>query len=151
MVVICPVRGRQKDERRVKSVGYSGTPLLQKLGVKEGVRFALVNAPRGFARAIEPLPFAVKLTRGSQESDVVLLFATSAAALTKSLEPSLGRLRKDGGSLWVAWPKKASGVATDLTFDHVQRAGLALGVVDTKICAIDEVWSGLRFSRRRAK
>ena len=118
--------------------GYSGTPLPQKLGIKDGSRVRLQGAPEGFARSLGVQP------RSRGEADVIVLFSRSAARLrsefarlTKSLHPA--------GGLWIAWPKKSSGVATDLTENEVRNLGLALGLVDNKVCAIDETWSGLRF------
>ncbi len=129
--------------------GYSGTPLPQKLGIKEGSRVALIGAPEGFAAALEPLPAKVKLARrigqsGSPPLDVILFFADRAAELEKRFSSLAAKLAPNGG-LWVAWPKKASGVPTDLTDDVVREIGLAKGLVDNKVCAVDDVWSGLRF------
>lgn len=130
--------------------GYSGTPLAKKLGLKPASRAALVGAPPGFERTLAPLPEGVKLlARVGRGLDVVLFFARSRAELERRL-PRLATAIAPAGGLWVAWPKKASGVATDLDFDAVQSAGLALGLVDNKICAVDETWSGLRFVVRRA-
>jgi hypothetical protein len=117
---------------------YSSTPLPKKLGIKEGSRVALQKAPRGFA---EDLGVKPKL-RG--EFDVAVLFATRQGELTRAFTPLARRLAPAGG-LWVAWPKKASGVSTDLSFDSVQRTGLDAGLVDNKSCAIDETWQALRF------
>jgi hypothetical protein len=117
---------------------YSATPLPKKLGIKEGSRVALQKAPDGFA---EQLGIRPKL-RG--EFDVAVLFATRQGELTRAFTPLARRLAPAGG-LWVAWPKKASGVTTDLTFDTVQRTGLDAGLVDNKSCAIDETWQALRF------
>jgi len=118
--------------------GYSGTPLPQKLGIKDGARVRLAGAPDGFARQIGVVP------RARGEADVIVLFTRSASDLKKSFD----RMRKSlhpAGGLWVAWPKKASGVPTDLDENVVRRIGLATGMVDNKVCAIDETWSGLRF------
>ena len=123
--------------------GYSGTPLAKKLGIKDGLRFALVNAPRGF-NELRMQKGRVSLDKDSDEVDLILLFAKTRLALAKDFARLASRL-KPAGMLWVAWPKKASGVKTDLSFDVVQKTGLAAGLVDTKICAVDEVWSGLKF------
>ncbi len=129
--------------------GYSGTPLAKKLGIRAGARVALIGAPRGFRATLEPLPEDVRVvTRAGGTLDVALLFAPDAATLRRRLGPLHRALAPDGG-LWVAWPKKSSGVETDLAFDAVQGAGLALGLVDNKVCAVDETWSGLRFVVRR--
>ena len=123
--------------------GYSGTPLPQKLGIKDGARVRLAGAPGGFARTLGVRP------RLRGEADVFVLFARSGAVLRRSFPRARGSLSLSGG-LWVAWPKKASGVPTDLTEDAVRRYGLAQGLVDNKVCAIDETWSGLRFVVRLA-
>jgi len=117
---------------------YSSTPLPKKLGIKEGSRVALQKAPPGFA---EDLGVKARL-RG--EFDVAVLFATRQGELTRAFTPLARRLAPAGG-LWVAWPKKASGVSTDLTFDSVQKTGLDAGLVDNKSCAIDDTWQALRF------
>ena len=130
--------------------GYSGTPLAKKLGIRSGHRVALVGAPEDFAGELEPLPEGVALRRDLRgERDVLLFFAPDAARLDRRL-PTLRRALAEDGGLWIAWPKKSSGVPTDLDFDAVQRRGLALGLVDNKVCAVDEVWSALRFVVRRA-
>jgi hypothetical protein len=125
--------------------GYSSTPLPKKLGIKEGSRIALVNAPEGFQRDLGKLPSdAVFLTRLTKPLDIVLLFVMSERALLHDFARFAEKLASKG-MIWVAWPKKSSGVATDLTFERVQRIGLDSGLVDVKICAIDDVWSGLKF------
>ena len=118
--------------------GYSGTPLPQKLGIKDGARVRLAGAPAGFARAIGVVP------RARGEADVIVLFSKRAAELQKRFAQLRKSLHPSGG-LWVAWPKKASGVATDLDENKVRDIGLSEGLVDNKVCAIDETWSGLRF------
>jgi hypothetical protein len=123
----------------------AGTPLTKKLGIKEGSRIALVGAPGGFAEALGPLPPRAELRPLDEEpADVVLAFATSRSDLERAL-PALTRSLAATGGLWVAWPKKTAGVATDLSNQVVQEAGLATGLVDNKVCAIDAVWSALRF------
>ena len=125
--------------------GYSGTPLPKKLGIKEGSRIALINAPENFQRELGALPEnAVFVTRLTKPLDIVLLFVLSERALLRDFAKLVGKLATNG-MIWVAWPKKSSGVATDLTFERVQRIGLDSGLVDVKICAIDDVWSGLKF------
>jgi hypothetical protein len=127
--------------------GYSGTPLVRKLGIKPGHRLALLRAPAdGFADTLGELPADVTLQtdlRG-EPLDVIVLFAPDQAGLRQGFAAAGRRLAATGG-LWVAWPKKASGVPTDLTEDVVRRVGLEAGLVDNKVCAIDEVWAGLRF------
>lgn len=127
--------------------GYSGTLLPQKLGIKEGHRVALLEAPLDFEQTLGRLPDAVTLLRHTGSKgffNVVVLFVTSAAQLRRRFAGLARRLVPDGG-LWVAWPKKASGVETDLTESVVRAVGLDAGLVDNKVCAVDEVWSGLRF------
>ena len=125
--------------------GYSETPLAKKLGIKEGFCIALVNAPRGFRNELKLQQGRVSLDKDSNETvDLILFFAKTRSALSKDFAKLASRLAP-AGMLWVAWPKKASGVTTDLSFDKVQKIGLAAGLVDTKICAVSEVWSGLRF------
>ena len=127
--------------------GYSGTPLAQKLGIKDGARVALVRAPDGFEKTLA-LPRGVQLreqARGSQ--DVVLFFATRRAELERRFD-AFARSVSPAGGLWIAWPKKTACVATDLTENVVREVGLRHGLVDNKGCAVDETWSGLRFVYR---
>jgi hypothetical protein len=126
--------------------GYSGTPLVRKLGVKPGARVALVEAPEGFSLAELPEDVTVRSAlRGPL--DVIVGFFVARAALERRLPALVGALDRAGG-LWIAWPKRASGVETDLGEGVVRELGLAAGLVDNKVCAIDEVWSGLRFVYR---
>jgi hypothetical protein len=128
--------------------GYSGTPLPQKLGIKEGHSVAYLNAPDDFAELMHPMPDDVTITtRASGRKDVIVLFVTSEADLKKRFPAAKKALNYDGG-LWFAYPKKASGVTTDLKFENAQAIGLDGGLVDNKSCAIDEIWSGLRFVYR---
>lgn len=129
--------------------GCSGRPLAAKLGVREGARVALVGAPAGVEALLAPLPGGAAADRDDPEgADVVLAFATSAEDL-RALVPALGRDVFPDRMLWIAWPKRASGVATDVTEDVVRAVALPLGLVDTKVCAIDATWSGLRLVWRR--
>ncbi len=130
-----------------KPAGYSGTPLGKKLGLKPEFRIALQAAPRGFRATLGKLPPGAKFVRGSGKLDVVLLFAKERAPLRQEFARWSKRI-EPAGVLWVGWPKKSSGIASDLDFSIVQRTGLDAGLVDTKICAIDETWSGLKFVRR---
>lgn len=126
--------------------GYSGTPLPQKLGIKPGGRVWLINTPASFERLLKPLPEAATLftaARGVTPFDVIILFAPDRAALEKAFDRARARLSPDGG-LWIAWPKKASGIKTDLSENPIRDLALAAGLVDNKVCAIDDVWSGLR-------
>ena len=132
----------------METAGYSGTPLIKKLGVKDGFRIGLVEAPKTFLKTLGKLPESAKVISNlSPPMDVILLFAKTERAL-RSRFPILAEKLTANGMIWVAWPKKSSGVATDLTFDVVQHIGLDCGLVDVKICAIDEIWSGLKFVYR---
>jgi hypothetical protein len=118
------------------------------LGINEGARVALVRAPAGFDRELEPLPEGVRVrtqARGSQ--DVVVFFATRRAELERRFNGLAQSIAPDGG-LWIAWPKRTSNVATDLREGEVRDVGLSHGLVDNKVCAVDECWSGLRFVYR---
>jgi hypothetical protein len=130
----------------MSTAGYSGTPLPKKLGIKPGHRVGLISAPAEFD--LESLPDEVQIVRRAQgRFDVVVFFTRRAGDLARRL-PKLKQLLVPNGGLWIGWPKKSSGVATDLDFNLVQHIGLDLGLVDNKICAIDETWSGLRFVYR---
>lgn len=127
--------------------GYSGTPLPKKLGIKEGARLGLSRAPAGFAATLGELPDGVTagaVGRGKGKLDVIIAFARTLEELAADLAAFQARLDPAGG-LWVAWPKRASGIQTDVTETEVRRRGLATGLVDNKVCAIDDTWSGLRF------
>lgn len=131
------------------AAGYSGTPLVRKLGIKPGAELALIGAPDGFDATLGELPPGVRVRRrlGGAPFDVVVAFLARRAELERRLTVLAGALDPAGG-LWIAWPKRASGVATDLTDDVVRRLGLAAGLVDNKVCAVDRVWSGLRLVYR---
>ncbi len=127
--------------------GYSGTPLAKKLGIKAGSRLAVLGAPPGFE--IEALPEGVEVrTAARGPLDVVVSFHTSRADLARRLPVLMRAMHVDAG-LWVAWPKKASGVPTDITEDTVREVALPTGLVDVKVCAIDDTWSGLRLCLRK--
>ncbi len=128
--------------------GYSGTPLLKKLGIREEFRIAFVGAPKGFQKELGTLPNSAKIMPCSMGSlDLIMLFVHSASDLERKF-PLLAANLSAQGMFWVAWPKKSSGVVTDLSFSSVQRVGLAAGLVDVKICAVSEIWSGLKFVYR---
>lgn len=128
--------------------GYSGTPLAKKLGIKEGSRIALVNAPKDFRSALGELPDNVEfVSRPTKSLDIILFFVMSERVLARDFA-KLSEKLVTNGMIWIAWPKKSSGVTTDLTEQRVQRIGLDAGLVDVKICAIDETWSGLKFVYR---
>lgn len=128
--------------------GYSGTPLAKKIGIKEGSRIALVNAPKDFQIEPKELPGNVEFLKPVAKSlDIILFFVTTERTLAKEFSKLATRITANG-MIWIAWPKKSSDVATDLSFDSVQRIGLDAGLVDVKICAVDETWSGLKFVYR---
>ena len=128
--------------------GYSGTPLAKKLGIKEDSRVSLVNAPPGFEKELGELPPGAELSsRGNKPFNLVLLFVKSESALKKQFSKYAQKINRDG-MVWVAWPKKSSGVTTDLLFENVQKTGLSAGLVDVKICAVNDIWSGLKFVYR---
>ena len=128
---------------------YSGTPLPQKLGIGPNARIVLVDAPNGFAeRALRPWPPGAELLPGARKPiDVAVLFVTRRAELLRRF-PGLSRALGPAGRLWVAWPKKAAEIDTDLTFEAVQRVGLDTGLVDNKSASIDDVFQGLQFVYR---
>ena len=133
--------------RRV--VGYSDTPLARKLGIREDARVALLGAPTGFDRELAPLPPGVRvLRRLARDLDVAVLFVTDRRELERRFLP-VARSIKPAGGLWVAWPKRSSKLPTDLTEDVLREVGLPYGLVDNKVCAVSEVWSGLRFVWRK--
>jgi hypothetical protein len=128
---------------------YSGTPLARKLGFRKGDRVALVAAPAGFEALLAPLPAGVTVSRRVGSSlDAIVFFATRRAEIERRHRALAARLTPEG-MLWLAWPKRASGVQTDVVEDVLREVILPSGMVDTKVCAIDETWSGLRFVRRR--
>lgn len=131
------------------TVGYSGTPLPQKLGIKERHRVALVEAPAGFEKTLGTLPTGATLlklaTRAKEPPllDVIVVFVKQRADMVVHIATCRPRMQQAGG-LWIAWPKKSSGVATDITEQTIRDVALPTGLVDNKVCAIDDVWSGLR-------
>ena len=128
--------------------GYSSTPLAKKLGIKEGSRIALVNAPKNFEKELGELPNgAAFVKRLTNSLDIILLFVLTERDLARDFT-RLAKKLVSNGMIWIAWPKKSSGVKTDLSFDSVQRIGLDAGLVDVKICAVDDTWSGLKFVYR---
>jgi CheY-like chemotaxis protein len=140
--IVDPVVPKERD--------YSGKPLATKLGIAPGCRLLLVRAPADFARTLWTLPDKVSVAeRLGRPFDVAVVFCGDSAVLQRDLPRAAAKLAA-GGSVWIAWPKHGSGVPTDLDSAAVRHAGLGAGLVDTKVCAIDAVWSGLRFSVRRA-
>jgi hypothetical protein len=128
--------------------GYSGTPLPKKLGIKDGFRVCLVKTPSDVhAELKSPLSACEVVHDGKAPLDFAMVFAQSRTELTKEFK-RVAKLLAPAGMLWVSWPKKSSGVATDLNENVVRDIGLAAGLVDVKVCAVTDVWSGLKFVRR---
>ena len=131
--------------------GYSGTPLPEKLGIADGTRVALLNAPPGFDRTLGRLPTGVEVRQQARGSlDVVVFFTRRRAELERRLG-ALAKAIAPAGGLWIAWPKRASGLETDITEDVVREVVLPRGLVDNKVCAIDDTWSGLRVVWRKER
>jgi hypothetical protein len=129
--------------------GYSGTPLAKKLGIKPGARVHLVDAPSGYRQLLEPLPAAVRFeAQPSVATDLVQLFETDRKRLAEALG-SLRRSLSPQAAVWVSWPKKASKVPTTVTEEAIRELALPLGFVDIKVCAVTEVWSGLKLVVRK--
>jgi hypothetical protein len=130
--------------------GYSGTPLAQKLGIKLGCRLFVKCAPANYLQLLAPLPAQVRtVARISATTDLIHVFATQRAVLARVLESTRAGMRADA-ALWVSWPKKSSGVATELTEDTIRELALPLGLVDIKVCAVDETWSALKLVIRKS-
>ncbi len=129
--------------------GYSPAPLAQKLGIKPHSRLLLAGAPAGFTISDLPEGVVAKRRPSPVPYDTILLFAITRADLLRAFESAAARLTTAGG-LWICWPKKASGLQRDLTETDVRAIGLDSGLVDNKVCAVDDTWSGLRFVRRLA-
>ncbi|MGA7271058.1 MAG: DUF3052 domain-containing protein [Acidimicrobiia bacterium] len=129
--------------------GYSGTPLAKKLGIKAGFDVWTAGAPAGFVDLLAPLPPDVNLMEGDHpDADMAIVFATSRSEIEARFSAAMERISPDG-AIWVAWPKRSSGVPTDLTGDTMRELFLPTGMVDNKVCAIDQTWSGLRFVVRK--
>ena len=131
------------------TTGYSGTPLSKKLGYKAGQRICAPGAPSNYRKMLGPLPEGIDFqARVSKTTDVVHLFSRSKAELAKNLEAWLKVLGPDA-VIWVSWPKKSSKVETDITEDTIRAVALPMGLVDIKVCAVDETWSGLKLVLRK--
>ncbi len=131
------------------AAGYSGTPLAKKLGVKTGSTWAVLNEPPGFREWLAPLPDGVRLRKSIGRSpDAVVVFSKRRAPLQRRIEEAAAAVFP-AGLIWIGWPKKSSRVPTDITEDVVREIALPLGLVDTKVCAISDVWSGLRVVWRK--
>ena len=130
--------------------GYSGTPLGKKLGLKEEMRVVLVEAPKHYATMVAPVPDGVSFsTRLVAGTEMVHIFATERRKLKEALSSVVPKLTPDG-MIWVSWPKKAAKVPTDITEDTIRELAFPLGLVDIKVCAVDDVWSGLKLVIRKA-
>jgi hypothetical protein len=129
--------------------GYSETPLAKKLGIKQGFKVFLVKAPAQYRALLAPLPARVRFTSTANSStNLVHAFATERSALVRLL-PKLRKVLPPEAAIWVSWPKKSSKVPTDVTEDTIREVALPLGLVDIKVCAVDEVWSGLKLVVRK--
>jgi hypothetical protein len=128
--------------------GYSGTPLPKKLGIKEGFTVAIFGAPDGFGQTLGDLPPDTTTHKEVIPSDMIIIFSTRAAEMEAQFHAAMAQIPADG-AIWVAWPKRSSGVETDMTEDTMRDMFLPTGLVDNKVCAIDETWSGLRFVVRK--
>ncbi len=131
------------------TAGYSGTPLAKKLGIKEGMTVVTVDAPQNYFALVDPLPDGVTITEGpANDADVLHLFTNSRDGLFRGLAEARGRI-KQNGAIWVSWYKKAAKLPTEITEDTVREAAFPLGLVDVKVCAVDERWSGLKLVIRK--
>jgi len=129
--------------------GYSGTPLAKKLGIKDGTRYWVSGAPASFPELLEPWPIgAIAVDRVDARTDIIHFFEKDRAKLAKALASAMKKMRSDA-AIWVSWPKKASKVPTDITEDTIREVALPMGLVDIKVCAVDEVWSGLKLVMRK--
>jgi Protein of unknown function (DUF3052) len=129
--------------------GYSGTPLAKKLGIVEGTRIFLSDAPKNYLKLVAPVPKGAKVARMiGKDTDIVHLFTTERSRLVALLRTSLAKMRPDA-AIWVSWPKKSSKVPTDITEDTIREVALPMGLVDIKVCAVDETWSGLKLVVRK--
>ena len=129
--------------------GYSGTPLSKKLGIKTGARLKTKGAPPNYLDLLAPLPEGVVVSaRLRPPVDILHVFTKSRTDLARDLERGLNEIHQDG-MIWVSWPKKASGVVTDVTEDVIREVALSMTLVDVKVCAVDETWSGLKLVIRK--
>jgi hypothetical protein len=130
------------------SAGYSGTPLPKKLGLRDNSTLILSNPPEGFERKLAPMPAGAEIIEDAHRANVAVLFVRSQVDLARGFRP-LAKALPQRVAMWIAWPKKASGIQTDVTENVVRAFGLGAGWVDYKVCAIDETWSGLCFARKQ--
>ena len=132
-----------------KTAGYSGTPLAKKLGIGTGHRVWLVNAPANYETLVSPLPDGVTfVSKASNTTDIAHVFTTKRREMEKTLRAARGTLMPDA-AIWVSWPKKAAKMETDITEDTIRELALPMGLVDVKVCAVDETWSGLKLVIRK--
>jgi hypothetical protein len=131
--------------------GYSGTPLARKLGIRAHARLFLQAAPENYPELVAPLPQGVRsVSRIDERTDLIHLFATRSTALARALTAARRAMREDA-VVWVSWPKKTSAVATDISENGIRALALPLGLVDVKVCAVDDTWSGLKLVLRRSE
>jgi hypothetical protein len=129
--------------------GYSSTPLAKKLGIKEGAKVFAAGAPRDYLEMVAPVPAGVRMVpRIDGETDIIHVFSTAREGLTQALRTFLETMRPDA-TIWVSWPKKSAKVPTDITEDVIRDVALPMGLVDVKVCAVDDVWSGLKLVVRK--
>jgi hypothetical protein len=128
--------------------GYSGTPLAKKLGIKPAAKLFTVAAPGHYDELLAPLPDDVKRVRKIDDADVAHFFVTARARLDQELRAAVPKMKQDA-AIWISWPKKSAKVETDITEDTIREVALPLGLVDIKVCAVDEVWSGLKLVIRK--
>ena len=129
--------------------GYSGTPLAKKLGFKEGHRVRIKNAPANYLELVSPRPANARISKSLRKNiDILHFFTTSATELETQL-PKLMTAINQNGMIWISWPKKSSGVPSSVTEDTIRNVALPLGLVDIKVCAVDEIWSGLKLVIRK--
>ena len=124
--------------------GYSETPLIKKLGIKEGMKISIINVTEDFWKEISEMPEVTVVAKPTKEMDFILSFSDSKKEFERNF-PKLGKMLKSNGMLWIGWPKKASKIPTDLGENIIRDVGLANELVDVKVCAITEKWSGLKF------
>ena len=127
--------------------GYSGTPLVKKLGIKEGFKVRFINKPKNYMDLLEEIPPAVKQIK-TGKADFVHIFTKSRKELASELKKNMRSIEQDG-MIWVSWPKKASKIQTDITEDVIREVALPMGLVDIKVCAVDDIWSGLKLVIRK--
>jgi hypothetical protein len=143
-----PICSKIGDDQ-ITMAGYSGTPLIQKLGIKSGMTIVVMNTPPHYHRLVGKLPVGTKVApRMIRPTDFVHFFTTDRKQLEMFLKNARAHLA-DTGTVWVSWPKKSAGIKTSVTEDVIRAAALPLGFVDTKVCAVDETWSGLKLMIRR--